>query len=490
MAKQTTTPLGYLMDMLYVQGTQLSNMVHVDRTVISRWRNGRSEFNMKSGYFDDVVNALIDINEKQGLQTLERFFSSVSHKTVQKRKDLQRHISTWLVSKDFDRQYKEQDSGNSLYSTSYKLYKGMSGKRDALNYFWERLNSLPGNGTVLGYDTNSRIFFSASADIKSMQSKMMQSQEKGDQIITLIYFNRPADQVYNMYQNWMNVFLSKNSHVYYTYDSHTPFYDYMYSIKGKLAIVGSNYDNDKGNLYSAIYEDPLTINQLDSYLEKLVDDFRPLINHMDNKDISVDFKDNDMLRLVSHNSDQYTYMEEPSFLFFNKDTTARIIGLLDVNFTEERKLNDFYNTSNIQSKRFFGSGGITRVVFSQENIDRLKKEEDTEIYFLSSLLGRRIKVPGILLLKEINNFVEKAEDNPEIDIAVRPYGSVPFFPGINLWVKENSIAYFYPSNDSSVRYSTTEFISVTSFFNAAKEYWDNLPYECKQADWISGQLRV
>ncbi len=39
MPKQSVTPLAYLMDMLYIQGTQLAKMVHVDRTIISRWKN-------------------------------------------------------------------------------------------------------------------------------------------------------------------------------------------------------------------------------------------------------------------------------------------------------------------------------------------------------------------------------------------------------------------------------------------------------------------
>ena len=54
------------MDMLYIQGTQLAKLVHVDRTIISRWKNGRAELNMKSAYFEDVVEAILDINEEQG----------------------------------------------------------------------------------------------------------------------------------------------------------------------------------------------------------------------------------------------------------------------------------------------------------------------------------------------------------------------------------------------------------------------------------------
>lgn len=36
MAKKPATPLAYLMDMLYIQGSQLARTVHVDRTIISR----------------------------------------------------------------------------------------------------------------------------------------------------------------------------------------------------------------------------------------------------------------------------------------------------------------------------------------------------------------------------------------------------------------------------------------------------------------------
>ena len=132
MTKQPVTPLAYLMDMLYIQGTQLAKAVHVDRTIISRWKNGRAELNMISQYFSDIVNAILDINKQQGIKTLERFFSSINNAEIQGRDELYEYVARWLVSKDFEKEFKEPDNGNSLYNASYKIYKGPSVKREAI----------------------------------------------------------------------------------------------------------------------------------------------------------------------------------------------------------------------------------------------------------------------------------------------------------------------------------------------------------------------
>ena len=106
MAKKPATPLAYLMDMLYIQGSQLARTVHVDRTIISRWRNGRVELGPKSPYFEEIIRAIVKVNKERGLNTLERFFSSLEPGiAVDTEQDLESCVSRWLVDREFEAKY-------------------------------------------------------------------------------------------------------------------------------------------------------------------------------------------------------------------------------------------------------------------------------------------------------------------------------------------------------------------------------------------------
>ncbi len=488
MPKPTTTPLGYLMDMLYIQGTQLAKMVHVDRTVVSRWKNGRTELNMKSGYFDDIVKALLDINEQQGLGTLERFFSSLTQKTVDKRKELQKLVSTWLVSKEFDRQFKETDTTGSLYNASYKIFKGISGKWDAMQYMMDVLGSLSDRELLCGYDVSMDIP-ADTRDTGAFQKKLLGVLDRNCEVNLLFFINRPTDEVFYSFEAWLPIFLHRRTSAFFTYDVHAPFYDYIYSIKGKLALVGTSHDNNRANLYTAVYDDPMTLNQIDSYLDSLRGNMKPLYTHLDSHNMRLDYGDSPLFKHFKNASGQYIMQESFPLITFHRDTIQDIIADLELDANEEHRLLAFIKTYALQSRKMFAENEFTRIVFSFEYLQNIKSEPVLEVASFSSLLGRKIMIPTKYLIQETKSLIEFANHSSRIEIALRPTNVEAFLSNSNVWVKNNALYYIVPDNNASVRLISEEFATVNALYAKAEEYWRNLPYECKQQTWISEKIK-
>jgi len=488
MAEHAQTPLAYLMDMLYIQGTKLAGAVHVDRTVISRWKNGRTKLHAKSAYFQDVVNALLDFNEKQGLRKLERFFKSTNNTEIKSRDELYAFVASWLLSEEFEQTFREKEKDNSLYSAAYKIYKGPSGKRAAILDFLDVLLTLPEGEEVRGFDVQSRIFYSLVSDLATSQKKFLQAEKKKHQLTMMFYMNRPAEQIHNMFQYWLPIFLSTNAHAYYTYDTESPFYDYVYSIKGKLVLVGSNFDKNPANMYTAIYDDPMTVHQFDMFLENQLTRFKPLTKHLESRDMCSDFNANPMKRYFTTNMDQYVITESTPFITFSKATLEDVMLAIDLSASEEKKITQFYRNCIVNTKKFLGGDNLTHIIFSADYIHDLREEVITDSPTFTYLLGRPIRMPSRFILREIEYFLETVEHDPKVKIALRPMGSQPFIPNLNMWVKENTIAYFHPSNDYSVRVLTDEFASVNSFYSMIEQFWLQLPYECTEKDWVYEQM--
>lgn len=488
MPVQNNTPLSYLMDMLYIQGTQLAKMVHVDRTVISRWKNGRTELSMKSAYFDDIVNAVLDINEQHGLGTLERFFTSITKKNISKRKDLHKLVSSWLVSKEFERQFHEADTGGSLYNATYKIYRGSSGKHDAASYMLDILESSEEKHTLFCYDTSQDAHATENSENSVFQERIINTFAKLGELCMIFFVNRSSDQIFQMYKNWLPLFMMNHAKMYYTYDTESPFYNYLYSVKGKLSLVGASHEHDRQSQYSAAYDDPITIAQMEASLENMVNSLPQLFRRFETRDICLDMQDAEMSSMLDKSSGQYVIYNGIPRIPFSGDLLEPVIAEMDLEFAEERRLQTFMQNCALQIRRAIARNEYNRVIISQRCLLQLRDQDKVLISPLSALLERDVWLDSSYVLNVILDMLDDAGNDPNLELALSPPGFDVFLEGADIWVKNHCFTYISGSNNSTVRLISSEFVTVNSFFMAAEKYWNRLPYECKQRKWIREQI--
>ncbi len=487
MPVQNNTPLSYLMDMLYIQGTQLAKMVHVDRTVISRWKNGRTELSMKSAYFDDIVNAVLDVNEQHGLGTLERFFSSITKKTVSKRKDLHKLVSSWLVSKEFERQFHEADTGD-LYSATYKIFRGASGKQDAVSYMLDALEASDDKSTLLCYDTTQDAYAYERAAAPLLQDRIISSFAELGELCMIFFVNRSADQIFQMYRNWLPIFLMRHAKTYYTYDTQPPFYNFMYSVKGRLSLAGCSHEHDRQSQYTAAYDDPITIAQMEASLENMASGLPLLFRKFETRDVCLDMQDAEMSSLLDKSSGQYIIHNDLPLIPFSADVLERVMADTELEFAEERRLQAFSQNCALQMRRVVVGNDFNRIVISQSSLLNLRESERIFISSLSSLLEREVWLDSHYILHMLLDKLEASLSDVNLELALCPAGFEIFLPNNTLWVKNHGFAYLAADHDLSVRLISSEFMTVNAFYMAAEKYWTRLPYECKQRKWIREQL--
>ena len=487
MAKKPATPLAYLMDMLYIQGSQLARTVHVDRTIISRWKNGRVELGPKSPYFEEIIRAIVKANKEQGLNTLERFFSSLEPEiALETEQDLESCVSRWLVDKEFEAKYADKESGNSLYTATYKIYKGITGKMDALDDMFNTLASLPKGETFWGYDADSRIFKQNNNDTRKIQKRFLEAEKNKTKLITMIYLNRTQEEIYNMFEYWLPILLSTSAKAYYTYDVERPFYDYIYSIKGKQTLVGINGTN--GETYSAIYTDPMSQRQFDNFLERHLDRFQPLTKSLGSRVVCNDFTRENMEGFNRNDTDQYVIATSMSFLSSGKNIIEGILMDLCLSSEEEHRLIDYYDNCRVGLGQFLSKEKYTRIILSLDYIKSLGQRPVIEVPVFSALLKRKVEVAGKHIIKELVSFLKFVKSDPKVQIALRPPASPELIENLNIWVKDGAAAYFHFDNDLSTRIVTEEFAAVNTFYAMVDKYWDQLPYDSKDKEWVYDQI--
>jgi len=60
MKKTNLSNFGYLMDLLNISAKELSQVIHIDQTSISRWRTGVRKLSVDAPYFEEIVRYLLE----------------------------------------------------------------------------------------------------------------------------------------------------------------------------------------------------------------------------------------------------------------------------------------------------------------------------------------------------------------------------------------------------------------------------------------------
>lgn len=492
MPHRSQTPLAYVMDLLGISGTRLAAEIHIHQSMVSRWKNGTVILTYNTRYFQDIVNTLQEIDDKQGLGTLKHFLASVYGKPMQREDDVHKHLEMWLNGVNFDKMPRPTHTATdgAFYIAEHKVFKGISGKQNALKLFAAALNNQP-DATAWGIENGHGRFYDNSPSGKKRQ-RFLSLPANGPEFKLLFNLNKGEQALFDMYQHWAPVCASSPAQLYYTYSIQNSFFESIYYIKDKMAVISSLPKGDDSNLFTALFDDPYTVRQFEYYGRSFDKGYSPLVKKLVSPDPFSDFKDATLLRHLKTDYDQYAFLGNHPFLIFDKELVEQLIDFFALGPSEIKALQRIQRQSTVFLKRLLAGDKKTRVILTRELVDTLQDETRLGSNFLSRLLGKSTAVPRHIFVRYLHSIVEVLSNSSNCEVALQTDSCPAFFSDMTLWAKENSFVYFYPlvHDDAHCRLLTTEFSSVRSFYANAQQYWEDLPQIAKDPAFIQRQLEL
>lgn len=137
MKKKTLSTLGYIMKSLNIQTVSMSRFIHVDASLVSKWKSGDRTLSAKSIYFEDIIDYIMDQSTNTIHQNLK---NALIELYPQEKIEDEIHLENLLrqalsinqpIHKSLERQL-DSDSSNSI---SAFTFEENSGRREAMNKF-------------------------------------------------------------------------------------------------------------------------------------------------------------------------------------------------------------------------------------------------------------------------------------------------------------------------------------------------------------------
>lgn len=497
MSEKYVTPLAQLMEILYLPGAALAREVHIDRSIISRWKNGRADLNLRTPYFSDVVDALVRVNESQGLHILERFFESIEgfvpDDYTHTETELKRLVSVWLLKKPeelpdppVEKAREAEESGK--ITGIYKIYRGLRGKTAAFIELLDNYADASSPQRIIGYDRGSNLDYANVQGRKNLQNKICEVVNRGHDFKMMLYLNRPGEEIYELLDFWVPVFLKTKADGLFTYNSDPTFYDFIFSVEKKATVAGI-YGKNEGELYTVLYTNPVTQRQFDNFFKGHLKNFTPLVTRLSREDGADDYSYLDIASESWTDTVQYLFtMGTPAFIP-SVALAQAILDELELSRDEAEIMKRHLRSTKDSILPKENEKSSLRLIINSDYIRGLKTTENIELPFYTSLLGRKICLPRRYVIRELLDLVAYAGANDHLEVGLRDKNLPPFMDDFSLWVVEKEFACFYNYQDLRSRVIVKEFQSVNIFFTMLDKYWEDLPYSCKDPAWVARELK-
>lgn len=484
--------LSYVMELLNISGQKLADNLMVSRSLVSKWKNGKLPFNPSIYHFENVVDVIIKINNKQQVKNLERFIEQlIPNIDKNSPKWVQKYLRLWLAGNlDVKETIVKNDSDSSLYNTNIKVYQGNQGKRDAFTEFFNYLLELPPGQEILFSDMEDMSWLFESKQFMLYWKSMMISAIKNNHKLNIVHnTGRDITSIAKIIFSWLPLYFSGNiqSHFYPNIDySITPLT--IYVIKDHIAIMSLCPLGNPKDRYTTVYKDPLSVKQMEKIFKVRYEKSEILVDVFDSSKSSLERLTKKILTAGRRLDDIYAYVPTPVYSTMNHETLLAVLNdnnlpssVIDMAMTIHHEFHEAFikNLKKYNCRQFHDIDTIRQYMEKPESI----------CLELSSIAQSPITVSNKLFKKHMEYIIKLLDTYPNFQIALIPFDTTPVPTNTNVWVKQNCLIYAYPQTNGRAVVLSTESMTVYGFFEKLDLLWTNTPLVNKDITWVKEQFR-
>ncbi len=336
---------GYLMNLLNITITELSGVINVERTSISKWKTGARNIATSKPYFDEIVDYFILKNKKSGKELLEDFFESIYPKRKYGRDYLKKCIRNYILdindAKSSEQEFEIKEESGGLYTHTHTTYLGIEGRRKAVMALLDLAEKLlsPTEITILDYDELEWI----AGDMHYLLSffrKLKNLLQIGHKIQIIFLLSNNSKQLHEVHKQFMEITPNDNLNFRFLPSKFSRKYAVsMYMIEKRLIVTG--YGDDLTDMTTFLSKDKYLIEAK----SKLIGHLKEVSSYI----LTTDRFDKlssgaDILRAsVSKNDDYFCSSKILSYLMMSEDLLSEIISENKLSETQKSRCFESYH---------------------------------------------------------------------------------------------------------------------------------------------------
>lgn len=424
-----------------IQTIVISKFLHVDSSLVSKWKTGNRNLSPKSIYFNEIIELLLQLNEEPNHHFLEEsLLNFYPHEEINQHTDLEPLLRSAISNQKTTNTLKNQGVfHNDLNSTTTLVYESNSGKREAIRKMLDYAESMNTPGNFLFIDAEEFAWLlEDEAFTDEFCSRIVLLLKQGFKAKFIIHYSSYSEHFMNFFHACSSLIFYKNIEwFYYHYYNETIFNISFFILNRAVSLL--SLSSNGAHSTTTIYTDPNLVLQHEALADHTLKHCNLFFNNFDIQQFT------DVVNGISQFQKRgafYSILSAPAFITVHPTLLLEVLQdnqvekeYIDICIDTNRKLKSL-------TSHYFTSGKQQRDPFIYVfNLDKLIKRATTPPFVsttLSLLCGKKIIVRPeqyARALKSLANALNKY-NNFQI-VLVSEKDPIPM-PAINSWCKQNT----------------------------------------------------
>lgn len=468
-----------------VTGKELSNCLHFDMSLISRWKNGNRKIRNEA-YLSELSDFFYRYREGGFIE----LYCTLTNTRSRDASEVISAIGSWLSSpiaeEDFLAAESLKDSRRGqTYMTSYQ---GNAGRRQGVMELLATVISVGGQGKIYLISQEDMSWLTEEAEFsRQWASAMMRCIQLGYEIYIIHSIRRSMQELNEAFIQWVPFYMTGKVHAYYLAESKSMLpVQTLFIVENMLLCEGNCFTGDMDERFTMLTNDVISIQNRQNCYQLLLDQATKL-NDIFRKD-SMPQIINSVITVGANKEDSLFKAEE---LFFSTMKISLLQDILEANavddsikelcvkFHQKLSLNFNQNVAMFSNKHIY-------------NLSTLIEQAESGNFkgvLLSIIAGQEIYINSKQFVEHIQSTIERLKTNPkyEIGLYLTQNTHLPL-EELDFWVKEGYYLTMWSKRSYEFIQVSTEPTMIEIIKRFYKQLWEMIPLVDKDKEHVIEHL--
>ncbi len=437
MKSKSLSTLGYLMEQLNIPTVYIASALHVDASLVSKWKTGSRTLSSKSVYFDDIIQCLMKKNKHAEYCQLKSVLTDLfPQETMDDTVQMEQLLRKALVSNLPRRTPDENNRILDLSSIPVAIYDSNSGRREAVSRMLEYAEAMNEPGEFFFLDMGDYTWLLEDVTYyQEFTARVLALLHKGFHVRIIIHYNSYREYFSRLFSACSSLIFNRNMEwfCYQSYDEQI-IQPSFFLLNHAISLLGLSSEN--ADSITMVFTEHTQIIHHEIYIQQVLQKSRNLFsNHsMDNLNSILQLSDNFHLTGA-----MYAFLPAPVFIFAKKKLLQEI---LEDNQISRQKICSYLELNRKLKKLIYDVESVTPqkpfiYLFQLEEMVRRATTAPFISRSLSLLDGTTIHVTKQQYARMLKDLANDVICYPHIQLYLVSEKDNISLPSINCWCRKN-----------------------------------------------------
>ncbi len=483
-----TSRLSILMKMFSVSGSDLSKLIHVDDSLVSKWRSGKRSLKPKSNYVEKIVEYIMETDRHNRYENICKLLASEYDNIFSCSKtEIGIFLKQWLTSEsDFNDHHSRFDTLKNLddvkISMSY-YFKKNSGRRCAVEFLNNYVLNSAEKLELISYTTEEASWFYEDKEFLRRWSEINFACLRNGHIIKVIHpLNRSFQDMAISIIRWVPLHLTGQTKAYYIPKYSDELVEYTYFlVRNHMVLRGLSSVHYVKGVQTWVTDAPQELEAIEGILQELLDKATLMFTRYYCKPDSLYL--NELAEILQ--SEHLKYFHSATFLYFplSEDLVSDI--LRDNGLSEEEVA---LYAGEYRKISLLNMAVRCRYMINLSTLRFNLAQKEIIINSLSYIAGKPVRISRERYFRFISEVLVGSRQEKSVEIGIID-NSIDDFDRLNVLVQSDTcIQFLRADTEDPFGFSIHELTMVIAIFERAEQMWNSIPDLKKNKEYVYKQM--